>query len=142
MQILPMQILGSTARTVSCTQPHAPDALGTHPRCPPPTCRSYPPPQSASQSAISASGMPSVANETITALMSDMVAHAQRFLAQLSLGVQQLLGDIQLPIPSEEIGDIHAAAADYDLVHRLEHVVNEWVLMVQHVIAQASGHAH
>lgn len=72
----------------------------------------------------------------MVALTADMVAHTQRFLAQISLAVQQMLGETSLPLPPEEIVDVHASASDYDLVHRLEGAINEWVTIVQNVLTK------
>jgi len=69
---------------------------------------------------------------------SDIVAHTQRFLAQVSLAVQQLLGDIQLPSIDlgDDIHDVQAAATDYDLVLELESAMNKWIDIVQRVLAE------
>ena len=59
----------------------------------------------------------------------ELLGNMQKFLTQVSQALQQLNGDVTLPMPETPINidSVEVAAKDSELVMLLEHYMSEWV---------------
>ena len=60
----------------------------------------------------------------------------QKFVSQINHAIQQVTGNVKLPIPDVEIDpdNLEAAAADDALVAILEGACDEWITLIKQVI--------
>ncbi len=70
----------------------------------------------------------------------DLLGNMQKFLSQVSHALQQLNGDVTLPMPEVAISidSVEKAAADSELVMTLEHYMSEWSGLLATVMQRES----
>ncbi|CAG9462277.1 unnamed protein product [Pedinophyceae sp. YPF-701] len=69
--------------------------------------------------------------ESYASNTAEMASQMQRFSTALQAAVAHLMGGTRLPLPAIEVGNVDLAAADFELVHQLEGVLNEWSDIIQ-----------
>jgi dynein heavy chain len=74
--------------------------------------------------------------EVDESVRNEFVSNVQKFLSQISHAIQQVTGNIQLPLPDIEIdpNNLQAAADDPSIVTVLEGALDEWINIISQVI--------
>jgi dynein heavy chain len=68
----------------------------------------------------------------------ELLANMQKYLAHIKQALQQLTGDVALPMPAVSISSVAAACKDPDVIHTFEETVAEWSSTVSDVTQRES----
>lgn len=68
----------------------------------------------------------------------ELLGNMQKYLGQIKQAVQQLTGDITLPMPNLSIDSVAAASKDPDTIHTLEETVAAWSSVLSDVMQRES----
>jgi dynein heavy chain len=68
----------------------------------------------------------------------ELLGSMHKYLAHVKQALQQLTGDVLLPMPSISIGSVAAASSDPDAIHTLEEMVADWSSTLSDVMQRES----